>query len=214
MEGLHEVANFNAKDLLMRKILGLLLLISAMAMSQEMDSLAVDTIKKAPAYFGGVYLEMGGMAAPNPPGVSLTQFLGAGIQYDRWSAGFLVYNFKGTTQRLLIFPNVFELEYRYGGPFVSFNSTPSKWIDMVIQGSFTAGDMIWRNTEKQEDFLRDEFIISTIFLKMETGRLRFLRPFIKMGYQHMTGLSLRDLDNSDFSGFFFGVGVRVGYFNQ
>jgi hypothetical protein len=202
------------RNIYMRKILGLLLLISGIAMGQEMDTLSIDTAKKVPTYFGGVYLEMGGKLAPNPPGVNLMQFFGAGIQYNRWSTGFLIYNFKGTTQRFLIFPNVFELEYRYGGPFVSFNLIELRWIAISVQATFAHGDMTWRNTDNQQDQLRDEFNMTILSMTLETGWLRFASPYFQAGYQQMSDLDLSDLENSDFSGFFFGVGFRVGYFNQ
>lgn len=214
MEGLHEVANFKAKDKQMRKLLGLLVLVSGMAISQEMDTVTLDTMKKVPTYFGGVFLEMGGKMAPNPPGVSLTQFIGAGIQYNKWSLGFLVNDFKGTTQRFLIFPNGFELEYKYGGPVVGFSYLQTRWIEASIQTSYSLGDMTWRNIVNQEDFIRSEFSLFAVSTKLEFIRLRYVRPYFNLGYQQMSGLNLAGVENADFSGFFLGLGLRLGYFNQ
>ncbi|MFK7953420.1 MAG: hypothetical protein AB8B73_11285 [Ekhidna sp.] len=198
----------------MKKILGLLVFISGLAMGQELDSVVIDTVKKVPNYFGGVYLETGANLTPHPPGINLVSFIGGGIQYNRWSIGFRAYDFQGTIERFLIFPNIFELEYRYGGVLTSFDAVQSKWINASVTTSFYKGDMVWREILRREDFLRGKFNLWTLGAKVEMVRLRFLRPYINAGYQQMTGLELSGVENDEFSGFFYGVGLRIGFFNQ
>lgn len=197
-----------------RKILGLIVLLSGSAFGQSMDTLAADTIRKIPENFIGAYFDSGSKLAPNPPGINQTNFLGGGIQYNSWSLGFSVYNFNGTTKRFLIFPNVFELDYRYGGPRVSYRLYSSKWLDVIGETSYYKGDMTWKNSDDGEDFLRSEFNIWILGLKLEVGKWQFLRPYLNIGYQQMFDLNLYGVEDEEFSGFFFGVGLRLGYFNQ
>lgn len=213
-EGLHGVVKFELKVLQMKKILGLLVLVSGLALGQDIDTVVLDTTKRIPNYFGGVSFDVGIKLAPNPPGINEAHYLGAGIQYNKWSFGFMVYDFKGTIERQLIFPNVFELAYRYGGPQISFEIQETKWANIYTQISYSKGDMTWRNIEDDKDFLRSEFDMWTFSMKLETDRLRFVRPYLNGGYQHLSKLKLNGLSDSDFSGFFFGLGVRLGYFNQ
>lgn len=198
----------------MRKILGLLVLISGLAFGQEIDTIAMDTVRQIPNYFGGVYFEIGAKLAPNPPSINQTNFIGGGVQYNRWSVGFMVSNFQGTTERFVIFPNVFSLEYKYGGPNMSFDVIQSDWVRLATYASFELGDMTWRNESDDEDFLRSEFNMLTFGAKAEMSKLRFIRPYLNAGYQKMSALDLSGVEDEEFSGFFLGVGLRIGYFNQ
>jgi len=83
-----------------------------------------------------------------------------------------------------------------------------------MKGGYYQGDMTWRNLVDQEDFLRDEFQMVKVGLRGEYLKVRFIKPYIEAGYQQMRGLNLAETDAGRFSGFHFGVGVRVGYFNQ
>lgn len=217
--GLHGVVKFGLKVLQMKRILGLLVLISGLAVGQEMDTIRidsaiVDSTKLIPANKVGIYLVLAGKAAPNLSRLNVTEFYGGGVQYNKWSLGFMIREFVGGTKRYLIFPNLFSLNYRYGGPILSFNFYESRWVDLFAQTSFASGDMVWRNTSTKEDFLRDKFFMSMLSVKVETGRFRYVRPFLNVGYQQMTGLELSGVNQNQFSGFFFGGGLRLGYFNQ
>ena len=199
----------------MKKILCLLVFMSSLASAQEVDSLAIDSLEKLPPpYYGGVYLLGGISFEPSTPERNFFGSVGIGVQYERWMLGFSRVDFLGTSQSLLIFPNVFELKYRYGGPHISFTFFQHEKVNMILQAEYYKGDLLWREVGEQQDFLRDEFALSKIGLTGELSVLRYIKPQLSIGYQQMYDLDLNSVREDDFSGLFLSVGVRLGYFNQ
>ena len=76
------------------------------------------------------------------------------------------------------------------------------------------GDMVWEDLDTQTDFLRDKFTVVRMAVLVELDKIRYVKPYLMAGYQKMNDLSLALVSNEDFSGLFFGLGVRIGYFNQ
>lgn len=199
----------------MKKILCLLVFISSFTFAQEVDSLAIDSLEKPPpAYYGGVYLVGGISFEPSAPENNFFGNIGAGIQYERWMIGFSRVDFLGTSQSLLVFPNVFELKYRYGGPHISFTFSQQEKVNILLQAGYYRGDLLWREVSEQQDFIRDEFSLTKIGLVGELSVFRYAKPRISIGYQQMKDLDLNGVKNDDFSGLYISVGLRLGYFNQ
>ena len=211
----------------MKKILGIFLLtlvwFSGYSQVQDtipLDSIALDSlpqdsiVKEPPAYVLGGYGFAEFQIAPNYRGYNESVGLGIAVQYNRWVLGFSVVDFKGVIEDLVIFPSVFELDYRYAGPFVGYEVLKAYDFSLDVQASFQLGDMIWRRKETGEDFLRSEYSITTIRTKIEYDRLRFIKPYMQVGYQLANNLDLELVNNSDFEGFVFVFGLQIGYFNQ
>ena len=211
----------------MKKILGIFLLtlvwFSGYSQVQDtipLDSMALDSlpqdsiVKEPPAYVLGGYGFAEFQIAPNYRGYNESVGLGIAVQYNRWVLGFSVVDFKGVIEDLVIFPSVFELDYRYAGPFVGYEVLKAYDFSLDVQASFQLGDMIWRRKETGEDFLRSEYSITTIRTKIEYDRLRFIKPYMQVGYQLANNLDLELVNNSDFEGFVFVFGLQIGYFNQ
>ncbi|WP_370089504.1 hypothetical protein [Ekhidna sp.] len=199
----------------MKKILCLLVLVSFTSLAQEMDSLAVDSLEKVPPpYYGGVYLIGGVSFEPAAPERNFLGEVGVGIQYERWMLGFSRVDFLGTAQSLLVFPNVFELKYRYGGPYASYSFYQDEKIDLILQAGYFMGDLLWREAGEQQDFIRDEFTLMKIGLAGELSVFRYAKPRLSIGYQQMKDLDLNGVSNDDFTGLYISFGIRLGYFNQ
>ena len=209
----------------MKKLFGLLVFFSTTLFSQDLDTLMVDSIamdslgidsveKEPPPFYGAIYLTGEVRIAPHFNGVNGATALGVGIQYNRWQLGFNIYDFQGTIESLIIFPNVFSLDYRYAGPTLGFELYDDDWFSLDMAASFGLGDMIWRDVRNDTDFFRDEFSILSIGLSADLDRVRYVKPYFTLGYQQTNNLVLERVENNEFTGVFFVFGIRLGYFNQ
>lgn len=200
----------------MKKLFGLLLFFFGLEVcAQEIDSLQVDTLEKAPpANYIGVYGSFDLQLTPNINKRNGVISPGFGLRYNKWVLGFSQTTFIGTTSNYVIFPNVFNLEYRHAGLEVGYEIYESQWMTIQVQASYRWGDMVWEDSETQADFLRDKFNMQRLAVVVEVDKIRYIKPYLIIGYQKMNDLSLARVSNVDFSGLFLGLGARIGYFNQ
>ncbi|WP_436515551.1 hypothetical protein [Ekhidna sp. To15] len=199
----------------MKKILWIILLIPSLASAQELDSLVTDTTEiEPPAYYLAVYVDAGASFEASAPESNFFSVLGIGAQYEKWMIGFYRYDFQGTSQSLVVFPNSFELKYRYAGVYLGYQFYQNELLNVSAGGSYNKGDAVWRSLEDGQDFLRDEFDLIKMRLKVEIGKIRYIKPHASIGYQKMRNLNLANLNESNFSGLFVAAGIRIGYFNQ
>ncbi len=190
--------------------------------TQEVDSLSTDSLALAldtveiapPPYYLGVYLEGGISIEPSAPDRNVMAYWGGGMQYQKWAVGFSIYEFQGSFESFVIFPNVFDLKYRYGGPNIGYYFFMNRKINISANISYLRGDMIWRDKEDGQDFFRDEFDMLKAGLKFEFGKIRYLKPYVSVGYQRIRNLELTGLMADDFTGVNYSIGIRLGYFNQ
>lgn len=204
----------------MQKLFWALLLFPFLSWTQEVDTVAMDTAaidsieKDPPPYYLGIYALGGGSFEPSSPNYNLVSMFGAGVQYERWSMAFTIHDFQGTLQSFVVFPNVFDLNYRYGGLRTSFRFFDNDQVGLSVSAGYYKGDMTWKNVEDGQDFLRDEFSLMKFGVVGEFLKFRFIKPYCIIGYQKMLNLNLSDVSENDFSGAYIGLGVKVGYFNQ
>ncbi len=203
----------------MRKIVWILCLTvgfaSAQDLAQEQDSVSIDTVEvEPPPYYLGVYLKGGISLEPSIPNHNIFSVLGVGLQYERWILGFSRNDFQGSVQSFVIFPNTFELKYRYGGVAIAYQLYQKNWVNFLVKAGYYQGDMVWRNQEDGQNFLRDEFNLMKLGVVGEIEFFRYVKPQIWLGYQKMNNLDLSRVRENDFSGLFVAVGIRMGYFNQ
>ena len=198
-----------------------MIFLSGIASAQELDSAAVDTlgvdldtVDVAPPYYLGVYFEGGVSFDPSVPDRNPLSAIGVGIQYERWLLSISRYNFLSEIISVVVFPNVFELNYRFGGANIGYQFYQQEWVNAVLSAGYYKGDMTWRNFQDGEDFLRDEFDLLKFSLKVEMEKFRYAKPHVSIGYQQMSEIDLSLVEGNNFSGLFFAVGVRIGYFNQ
>ncbi|MEQ9467495.1 MAG: hypothetical protein RLN88_08790 [Ekhidna sp.] len=199
----------------MKKLLWLVLLFSGMAAAQEMDTVAVDTVEKEPPpYYLGVYVTGSISLEPSSPDQNIITSFGLGVQYQKWMLSFSIHDFRGSYKTYVIFPSVFELDYRYSGPEVAFQAFESEWVGAMLSAAYLRGDMVWKNMNTEENFLRDEFDLLKGAVKVELRRFRYAKPHLAIGYQKVRNLNLDRIGTNDFSGLFVAAGIRIGYFNQ
>ena len=199
----------------MKKLFWVIVLSPIISFAQEVDSTAIDSVEIVPpSYYFGLYLNGSIILEPSAPEQNVISFLGIGVQYENWLLEFSRHDFQGSYQNLVVFPNTFGLVYRYGGPTLAYQFYKSSKLGLILNASYFKGDMAWRNTKDNEVFLRDEFNLSKIGVRGEFLLLRYIKPNVMVGYQKMQDLDLASVASEDFSGLFFGVGIRMGYFNQ
>jgi len=200
----------------MKKLVWIIFLLGTFqAWSQEMDSLAIDTLEKEPPpYHLGIYAVGGASYEASIPDQNLASYYGLGIQYENWSIEFKQYEFHGRFETFIIFPSVFSLEYSYGGIDASYQFYQPGPLGIWLSGQYYRGDMLWRNVTDSEVVLRDEFNLIKVGLKAEYDLWRYVKPHLQIGYQRMGDLNLAEAGADRFSGIYFGAGLRLGYFNQ
>lgn len=201
-----------------------MMLMSSLAYSQDLDTLAMDSlsadsllldsIKEPPPYYAGIYLIGEAKISPHYNGYNFALSYGAGFQYQKWSIGFTVTEFEGIQEEFVIFPNVFRLDYRYGGPNVGYEIVRDSQMSLDLYASFQLGDMVWERAEPSERVFRDKFSVMSISTQVSFNRVRYIKPYIRVGYQKMNNLILERVNSSDFTGFVFVFGMQIGYFNQ
>ncbi len=205
-----------------RKNICLICFLPIISYSQDLDSLAsdslnvvIDTVEiEPPSYYLGIYIEGGGSWEPSASDHNLTSFIGGGVQYNRWSVGFMIYHFQGAFEDFVIFPNVFSLKYQYSGPNFGYYFLMNRTLKASLNVSYLKGDMIWRDGEDGQDFFRDEFNMIKASLRIELNTIRFLKPYLGVGYQRIRDLDLTGLQSENFSGIQYILGLRIGFFNQ
>ena len=198
----------------MKRIGYLLLIVSSSIYAQEIDTLQVDTVKKVPKHLIGVQASLGVNWSPNPQGLDLTNVYSIGFRYDRFSIGWNVFFFGGENREQLIFPNWFDLDYAHGGGYLTYVIHASENMEIALLGSFSAGDMVWELSDTNEDFFREKINFFRFGTEVEYPALKYVRPSVQLGYQTMSEIGLPGLTSDDFTGFFVGFNVKVGYFNQ
>lgn len=199
----------------MRKFLVLFLFVSSGAFAQELDSLLTDTIPKPPPkHLIGGFVFLGFNESPGPNTLNSMRTVGAGLRYDKYEAGMSFSFFHDNYVERLIFPNFFNLVYAHGGAYVSYMLIESKKVHAGPVVMFQAGDIIWERADTSVDIFRDKFSLLQLGVKVEMPLLRYVRPELLVGYQSMSNFNLPEIDQANFTGFFVGFNVKVGYFNQ
>lgn len=199
----------------LRKLLWIALLFQGAVNAQELDTLTIDSMEQVPpAYYGSIFLDASGYLGPIPGGVNSVVSFGAGLQYNQWMITFSQSNFKGVYQKYVIFPNVFELGYRHAGPTLGYMIHRDNWYSFLVGASVQWGDMVWKETNSDTNYFRDTFHLFRGSFQVELNKVRYVKPYGYIGYQLVRDLQLTGLNQNDFKGVYFGVGLRFGYFNQ
>ncbi|MEP5612682.1 MAG: hypothetical protein ABJP45_10560 [Cyclobacteriaceae bacterium] len=199
----------------MRKFLVVFLFLSGSAFAQELDSLQTDTIPKPPPkHLIGGYVFAGVTGSPGPVDRSTLPTVGLGVRYDKFEAGASFSAFTNDYVKRLVFPNFFSLIYAQGGAYFAYNFFESDILHVAPMVMLQVGDIVWERDDTKVDFASDRFKLWQIGLKVETPYLRYVRPEIVLGYQHMSEIVVPQLGRENFTGFFMGFNVKVGYFNQ
>ena len=178
------------------------------------DTLLLDSIDEPPPYLLGVYFFGEGQVGPHYGGYNLAATVGIGVQYERWMAEFSVTDFSGVNQEFLIFPRTFLLDYRYAGPSINYQLAKQEWFSIYTGASFFMGDMLWQEIFPAETIQRDEISILNLSAQLNLEKLRYIKPYVRFGYQRTNDLDLSLVNSSDFTGLVFVFGIQIGYFNQ
>jgi hypothetical protein len=189
------------------------------ANGQETDTLSTDTVEVIEPVIvqkthWGLYLDYGLIQSPNPGGANNLEAIGGVIEYQRWAIGFYRAELVGDVFSVIIFPNVFGLEYTYGQVDVSFSPYQSKWVHGWLTASYGQGEMIWKNSASDEAFLGDTFNLQKLSAQVEFSYLGYVKPYIGFGYQNIGGLSIPSVEQNEFEGVFLMVGVKLGFVNK
>lgn len=199
----------------MRKFLILFLFVSLGVSAQKLDSLATDSlIKEPPKHLVGGFVFLGINQSPGPAGSTTLANAGVGVRYDKFEGGVSFSFLQDDYERRIVFPNSFSLAYAHGGVYFSYYLIESNNIHVAPIASVQFGDIVWERVDNNADFAREKFTLFQIGAKIESPYLRHIRPELILGYQSMSEIVIPELERQNFTGFFVGFNVKVGYFNQ
>lgn len=201
----------------MRKFGLVLILFSFLAGAQsvELDSLSADSVEKPlPAYYLGFYVDVGLLSAPTIPKRNIEREWVIGAQYNRWMIEGVLVDQLGGFDNVVVFPNIFSFRYRHAGIRLAYNFLQGKVVTLRGGVGIFAGDMLWEYKDTEVEFQRETFSAAKLHAALEYDKFRFVKPYVRLGYQRVFDVELLAASGSDFEGWNAKIGIRVGFFNQ
>lgn len=134
--------------------------------------------------------------------------LSAMAQYQWFSFGFTMTQFNGQYERKVIFPNLFQLDYRYGGLLANFRIWSKKWTEIHTRFGLGRGDILWESQEIKQS-LRDKYnYVSTSFMVVSSPLDR-IKLLVSFHYLLTSDLDLPALSSDELKGLGYGVGLKL-----
>lgn len=205
----------------MRILISFLLIASLTElMAQEIQRDSLQTEADTTAHFNllgfpeefGVFAEAMMEATPGPQTYYPAHQLGFGLTYKRLVVGGYIHSLKRSYESIFVFPNLFEVDYKYGGCYLGMHVFRSRPFEVDLRVNYGRGDMVWQQAESGNDFIRDEYSILKPELLVSYVPLKYVKVFITSGFRKMYNLSIPDLNNEEFSGFTLGLGIKAGFY--
>lgn len=195
-----------------------LTLVAYPLLAQETDSVAVlpelseETTRKERIGDAGIFLATSRLYAPFTKGFQQSITMEAGGYLRSIIAGTFLVVFDGEYTESVIFPNTFRINYLYGGGYVGYRFVINPEMVITSKIQLARGDMIWERTGNFQNVFRDEMMVYQPHLQFEYSPLRFMGITAGAGYRLVSDLSLPDITSADFSGWYMGAGIKIGYF--
>lgn len=195
---------------------------TSLAQDIPVDSIPSDSVQEIPeaeeqsrwqlpfGIFGEAYMEN----VPSPGGRELANRIGVGVEYQRFILGIYQSMYLGEFSQTLIFPNDFDLNYMHGGFFLGRRLYTRNYLDADLRLSYGRGDMLWKRSDSGAGFIRDKITSLRMEAMISFIPIRFIKLFGVLGYNRYRGVSLKSVNEDDFSGLTIGLGIKVGYFNK
>lgn len=201
--------------------IGFIQLVHGQEKEIEADSIPADSVTKEKIilrsdvdYNWGIYGSVGVLFGPNPDEYELHNTISAGFQWKKWDiSGFLTI-YEGDYELPLIFPNVFRINYVYGGGTLAYQLKNERFWELYGAVSIGHGDLIWEDAASFENLFRDKMWMNHLMLRAEVTPLKFIRFYSSIGYIRMTGLEINELTDSDFSGLALTFGIKAGFYQM
>lgn len=181
------------------------------SVAYQRDSVTVDEKSRSLLPLG-IYAEGMADATPGPSEMLLCSQAGIGIQYKSLSGGVFISSYEGGYEQILVFPNTFELEYRFGGGYLGMRVFRYQGFEADLRLSYGQGDMVWKRADTRENFIRDEYSLLKPELVVSYSPFRYVKIFINSGYRKFYDLTLTNTAPEEFSGLCVGLGLKAGLF--
>jgi len=150
--------------------------------SLSVDSLLLDSIKKPPPHYIGTYVFGETRYSLHFESYNFALSFGFGIEFNNLITWFSVTNFSGLSKEFVIFPRSFILDYRCEGVSIGYRIFKNETMKFSLLASYHLGDMIWEEIEPSRKFQRDKFSISSISAKVDLDIIRYVKPYLILGY--------------------------------
>jgi hypothetical protein len=160
----------------------------------------------------GVFAEGSIFTVPGPGGTQKLKRLGSGVCIQRLLIGGFVSEVDETYEKELIFPNTYQMNYKYGGGYIGMHIVQKKPFEIDIKFGMAWGDIVWRKKETDENFLQDRFTVLLPELSLVYVPITYLKLFATAGYRNINNMDISRIEPTELNGMTFGLGISVGFY--
>lgn len=160
----------------------------------------------------GIYLEGTYSEVPGPASIYPLYQLGFGITLNRFFAGAFISEVQKVYEHTLVFPNTFEMTYKYGGAYLGSHVIRRKPFEIDIRMSLGKGDMVWQQKDRNRLLLRDEYYVYQPELQVVYVPITYLKIFLSGSYRIIDQLNIQGVNQGELSGLVYGFGIRLGFY--
>lgn len=114
----------------------------------------------------------------------------------------------------IVFPNEFDMSYRYGGLIIGYHTMLEERYQLAIRVRAGRGEVLWERLDSGLNLVSDKMLIIEPQVSFGYVLNKFLAAEVYAGYRKMSDLDIPELKNEDFNGFQFGFGIKAGLVNS
>lgn len=115
-------------------------------------------------------------------------------------------------QQRLIFPNIFQMNYKHGGFMLGYRTNLKHNFEFNVESKLGFGEVKWEQVETNSAFLTDRFTMLHLQGSLDYLLSKFIVVNGFLGYRWMNGLDITGLADEDFKGVYYGMAIKIGLF--
>lgn len=115
--------------------------------------------------------------------------------------------------RPLIFPNFFDMSYRYGGGFIGYHRLFDNRFLVGLRMRVGHGEVLWERLDSGENLTSDKMLV--LEPQATVGYVfKYVGIEGYVGYRNVSDLEIPELVNADFNGLQYGISIKLGFLNK
>ena len=187
----------------------LLLMLPTILIAQQSDTLEVK--KWVPKNLLGFFGTAGMEVVPGFSDYSTLQAFGFGVRYKNLQVKVARRDFNGSVSARVVFPNRFNLDYRFTGVHLNYLRGKNK-LRIGPDAYYGIGDIVWILNDTGEIRFRDKINVFRLSLYGEFRLFRYAYAYSGAGYQLISKPQVPRIKDN-FNGLFIQLGLSIGYYD-
>ena len=136
------------------------------------------------------------------------------LTHERLSLGMTYSSLLEGLKQYVIFPNTYRLNAQHGGIILGLLIFQSNWSNGYVNTAYQWGQMVWEDTASKEYAFSSKSIGIKPEFEITINPKFWLQLSAKVGYQQIRKLELPQVNSTDFSGFFYSLGLKINLSNE